>query len=425
VPNQQIFYPDKALIFRRLPEEFQLIHEMGRSFQDFCAKGYPEREALYFAYIETHRNPHGVATGSGAREFYRRMTEYLRTAMDTVEHVIATYLRPFAERLPSTNAVANCLDPIQMLKMATSDPGPSPSSLERRRNFEAKRQLGIALQLFAIETVDEEAAVAKDLSAIDLLTWERLFTPEESVDLWMTAQLDPVRANRSCNLELFRTHRQAKRSARTRRRLGEQIKEGLLPSRLARVGEVNYIVYVENRRKRLLSTLLKLERGRPTGDRRGWKYVCVALHLPGNGLRLACREDAKKFHEHTHRTLWQAPLVISPDPGLPNPHRHETYWDEKTLGRFHRADNGRTIAGSAEQLVTTVQDHLDTYVATDGLNHDLYRAGQVMQYIGPLWFPHRRGAYDEVASMRLPGYGVDWDSPRFTDQLESWWQSQL
>ena len=425
MPTQKIFYPDQALIFRSLPEEFQLIHAMGLSFNDFCSRGYPERESLYFAYVETHRNPHGIATASGAHEFYRRMTEYLRTAMDMVEHVIATYFRTFAERLPAHNSVANCLDTIQMLKLATSDPGHNPSSLERRRNFEAKRQLGIALQLFAIETADEESAVADDLSSIDQLTWERLFVPDESVDLWLIAGLNSARANRSENLELFRTHRQAKRRARERRHLETNIKEELLPSRVTNLGEKNYIVYVGNRRKRLLSTLLKLERGRPTGDRRGWKYVVVAVHQTGNELRLATRDDARVFHDHTHKTLWQSPLVVSPDPPNPNPHRHETYWDLKTLGRYHRADNGRMIAGSAEQLVTTIQDHLDTYVATDGLNHDLYRARQAMEFLGPLWFPHHRGPYDEVASMRLPGFGVDWDSPRLKEQLEHWWKNQL
>lgn len=425
MPNKKIFYPDQALIFHSLPEEFQLIHTMGRSFHGFCAKGYPEREALYYAYVETHRNPHGIATSSGAREFYRRMTEYLRTAMDMVEHVIATYFRTFAERLPAHNSVANCLDTIQMLKMAILDPGSNPSSLERRRNFEAKRQLGIALQLFAIETADEESAVADDLSSIDRLTWERLFVPDESVDLWLVAGLNSARANRSENLELFRTHRQAKRSARDRRRQGADIKEELLPCRVANLGEMDYIVYVGNRRKRLLSTLLKLERGRPTGDRRGWKYVAVAIHQPGNGLRLATRDNAQIFHDHTHKTLWQAPLMMTPDIPNPNPHRHETYWDLKTVGHFHHADNGRIIAGAAEQLVTTIQDHLDTYVSTDGLNHNLYRARQVMENLGSLWFPHRRGPYDEIASMRLPGFGVDWSSPRFKDQLEHWWKSQL
>lgn len=425
MPGHQLFYPDEALVFRSLPAQFQLIHEMGRAFHRFSSKGYPERDALYFAYVETHRNALGIATASGAREFYRRMTEYLRSAMDMVEHVIATYLRPFAERLPSVNAVANCLDPIQMLKMATAEPAPNASSLDRRRHFEAQRQLGIALQLFAIETVDEESAVAADLSVIDRLTWERLFEPDESMDLWLVAELESARAMRSKTLELYKTHRQAKKMARERRRKTISVKEELLPCRVAMVDGQSYIVYVVNRRKRLLSTLLKLERQRPTGDRRGWKYVVTAVHKPGNGLRLADREDAQAFHEHTQSTLWKTPLVLSKDSALPNPHRHKTYWDLKTLGHLHRADNGRTIAGSAEQLVTTITDHLDTYVARDELNHDLYRAGQIRQYLAPLWFPYRRGPYDEITSMRLPGFGVDWEAPHFKELLEAWWRNQL
>ena len=117
-------------------------------------------------------------------------------------------------------------------------------TIERRLHFETLRQLGVAMQLFAIETVDDEAAVAHDLSLIDRLTWERLFSPGTSID-----------------------------------------------------------------------------------------------------------------------------------------------------------------------------DHLDAVYSTNGLNHDLYRARQVAAHLGPLWFPHRRGPYADIANVRLPGFGVDWDSPYFHGQL--------
>lgn len=415
----------KALNFRSLPVEFKLIHEMGRVFQRLIATGYTEQEALYFAYVETHRNPHGIATACGAQEFYRRMVEYLRTAMDMVEYVIAMYLRPYAERLPAHNSVANCLDPIVMLKMATSDPGSNAASLEKRRHFEAQRQLGIAMQLFAIESADEEARVAHDLSEIDRLTWERLFDPARSENLWLVAELDSTRANRSQRLELVSTHRQAKRVAKQRRGNGQAAKEELLPCRVAPKGEMRYLIYVVNRRKRLLATLLKLERGRPTDDRRGWKYVIVAVIERRKKMRLALREDACVFHEYTHQVLWQPPLMKMTVENVPNPHRHATYWDLKTVGRFHWIEDGRTVAGAAEQLVTTIQDHLDTQIAHDGLNHDLYRAAQVVECLAPLWFPHRHGPFEESALVRLPGFGVDWNAHHYREQLERWLMSQL
>lgn len=423
--TQKTFFPDQALIFHSLPEEFQLIHEMGRLLHDLCTKGYPEREALYFAYVQTHRNPHGIATANGAFEFYRRMTEYLRTAMEMVEGAIERYFRPFAERLPSHNSVANCLDPIQMLKMATADPVAHASSLERRRHFEAQRQLGIALQLFAIESVDEESTVAEDLSAIDRLTWERLFTPGVSVDLWMLAELDPENGNRHKHLELFRAHKLAKRASKPRRAKGTLFREELLPCRVASAGDLRYLVYAVNRRKRLLSTLLKLERGRPTGDRRGWKYVVVGVQNGSSTISLAERDDAEAFHAHTRTVLWQKPLLPGEDPKHTNPNRHPTYWDRKIVGRFLRPDNGRIVAGAAEQLTTTIADHFDTLFATDDLNHTLYRARQAYETLGPLWFPHERELYKNIVGMRLPGFGVDWNSPHFKDQLERWWKSQL
>ena len=422
--KQKLFHPDEALVFRSLPAQFRIITEMAAIFRTLTDKGYAQRDALYYAFVKTHKNKHGISSGTGTIEFYHRMTEYLRTAMDMVEMVIDRYFHTFAERLPPHNATANCLDPIHMLRMATNDPGPHSSSLERRLHFEARRQFAIALQLFSIEAVDRESAVAEDLTCIEELSWERLFVKGESVDLWVVSELDPSDNNRSRQLTFFTKKRPATRTRKSLDRRGVPCKEEFLPSRIVQIKQRKFIVYVINRRKRLFSTLLKLERGRPTADRRGWKYVLIGVQSRGK-LRTATREDAAEFLEYVREVLWKNPLLPAEKSANKNPYRHPTYWDLKITGRFLRQDNGRFIAGPAEQIITTITDHMDSYTAIDDLNHALYRAHQVFEVIGPLWFPYKKEAFRQVPGMRLPRYGVNWELKGVRKYLEHWWHSQL
>lgn len=422
--DHKLFHPDEAMVFRKLPDQFRIIGDMGRIFRRLCAKGIASRDAFYFAYTETHKNQYGISTAVGAREFYRRMTEYLRIAMNIVERMVDTHFRPFDERLAAHNQIANLLDPIQMFKIATTNPGSHSPSLVRRRHFEALRQFGIALQLFSIESVDEESWVAEDLTVIDRLARERLFTTGEDIRIWAVAELDPAQNFRAKSVELFQRQRKASGAWKKLRRQGIPYEELLLECRVVDVGRKRIYVHLINRRKRLDSTLLKLERGRPATDRRGWKYVVVGART-GNSIRLATRRDADDFLEYTRKVLWTEPLIPLEDKSKPNPHSHPTYWDRKIIGRYLRPDNGRIIAGPAEQLVTTISDHMDVTCAIDQLNHTLYKHEQVFDAIGPLWFPHARGPFHNIASVRLPHYGVNWDAPAVRGELQRWWKHHL
>lgn len=428
MPDPELFIPDQALHFRRLPEQYQIVQAMRQAFDEFRGRGYSSQDALYYAYLLRNPNQHGVATAVGVNEFHRRMTEYLRQAQNMVEHVIERYLGLFAGRLDPHNAVSNCLDPVAMLKMATDELAVGSSSLNRQRHLEAMRQLAIALQLFAIETVDHESWVADDLATIDRLSWERVFLPNESEYIWILVELhtDPAMNRSAKSVEIFTCARDKTARLRKLRRRGFPFKEELLSCRVALVGKKRFYVYAVNRRKRLLSTLLKLERGRQGTDRRGWKYVVVATQgQQGGALRLATPQDATSFSTHSGQVLWKAPLFLQDDHSPPNPERSERYTDEKILGRFHRPDNGRTIAGSAEQLTTTITRHVDTLFSRDSVNHNLYRARQILKYLAPLWFPHRRDIFEGVNGLTLPGYGVAWDQRYFRAQLEAWWQTRL
>lgn len=401
---------------------------MRQAFDEFRARGYSSPDALYYAYTLRNPNRHGIATAVGVNEFHRRMTEYLRQAQNMVEHVIERYLGPFAGRLDPHNAVSNCLDPIAMLKMATDELAAGSSSLNRQRHLEAMRQLAIALQLFAIETVDHESWVADDLATIDRLSWERVFLPNESEYIWVLVELhtDPAMNRSAKSVEIFTRAQDKTARVRKLRRKSLPFKEELLSCRVALAGKRRYYIYAVNRRKRLLSTLIKLERGRQGTDRRGWKYVVVATQEQQDGaLTLATEKDATVFSAHTRKILWQAPLLVEPDISPPNPDRNSRYIDEKILGRFHRSDNGRIIAGSSEQLTTTITHYVDTLFARDGVNHYLYRARQILRCLAPLWFPHRRDIFEGVSNLTLPGYGVAWDKRYFRAQLEAWWQTRL
>ncbi|MCR4314235.1 MAG: hypothetical protein NUV84_03245 [Candidatus Uhrbacteria bacterium] len=422
----KIFRPDEALIFRSLPQQFVVIREMQRRYDALRGKGYSSHDAFYYAFVLTHPNRHGIATNMGASEFYTRMTRLLSSAYEMVDLVIQRYFGIFSERLSLHNTIANELDPLALLKMATDDPGPDASHLSRRRHFEARRQLAIALQLLSIETVDSESWVAEDLGEIERLSWERVFDPKLSEAVWVVAVLheDSTASVRTKEVRIFLSTKVKKKFVRALQNAGLLFREDRLSCRVALLDGIKHYVYAVNRRKLLLSTLMKLERGRPYTDRRGWKYVVVGVEN-GSGLRSATPEDAVRFSTHTRNVLWQTPLTLERDVSSPNPDSNDRYKDEKTIGRFHRPDNGRIVAGPSEQLVTSIDRHVDTLVATDGLNHWIYRAGQVLRVIGPLWFPHRRGSYARTKNFRVPGYGVDWDAPSEIEKLKTWWQSQL
>ncbi|TAL50850.1 hypothetical protein EPN81_01550, partial [Patescibacteria group bacterium] len=405
----QLFIPDNALNFRRLPEQYLIVQSMRTSYDDFKGRGYSSHQALYFAYVTQNPNSHGVATSVGEEAFYQRMTEYLRQAQNMIEHVIDRYLRPFAGRLDPHNSVANCLDPVAMLLMATENPQMGASALQYQRHLEALRQLAIALQLFAIETVDDEAWVADDLSTIDRLSWERLFVPDESQYLWALVEMKaaPNKTDGEIkSVEIFTQEKDKSMQRRALNRKNRRYKEELLSCRVALLEDKRFYIYAVNRRKRLLSTLLKLERGRRGTDRRGWKYVVVATQAGEGPIRLASLEDAEVFSAYTKQVLWRDPLFMEPDRSPPNPDSSDRYKDHKIVGRFHRPDNGRIIAGSAEQLTTTLTRHVDSLFARDGVNHYLYRARQILRYLAPLWFPHVIDAFRGVNSITLPSYGV-------------------
>lgn len=420
-----IFQPENNLVFRPLPEQFRVIGEMFYIYHRQIQRGYLPEVALYEAYVRTHQTDYGIATSVGHVEFHRRMSEYLRMAMRMVETVVEKYLHPFQESLGTHNTIVECLDPIETLQIAGENPDPKADSLQNRLHFEARRQMGIALQLFAVEEADHSLGVAADLTQIDKLSREKLFLGI-SRNLWIVKFQDTEKDHQIVNVHFFANKEEARLSTQNKSippHILRTVKAYMC--RVAQMGQLTYIIFADPRYKREFATILKLERGRSLSDRRGWQYVVMGVEEK-NKLRVATREDAEYFLEHTRKTLWQDPLIPNGDLNTPNPHRDPSYWDCKITGYYHRRDRDRIVAGPAEQLVTTGMDYLNATYARLPINHELYRARQIDHHLCELWFPYTGDKYTDVlTNFQSPHYEVDWDSTEVREQLDEWRINQI
>lgn len=425
-----LFRPSDTLLFRSLPEEFLAIMQMRRVFDRFKDLGYCDEDAFYHGYCQTHPNKHGFATALGAQPFMRTMHRLLGVAQEhVIEDLIKSHFWVFHNQLAFHNTIANTLDPVRLLRIATSPPPVHADRLTRQYHFEAWRQLAIALQLFSIESVDPDPWVADDLAHIDTLSEERLFEHGASKDLWVLSKLTGNgESGMHCIAQrIFTSSRKKDRTRRKWLRHGPVRVDRLL-CRATRIGSSVFYTFVVNRRKRLASTLMKLERGRSLRDRRGWKYVVVAV-ANGHSLRVATERDLDVFTRHTYDTLWNHPLVMETDTSTPNPDSSSRYrdakLDRKVVGRYEREDKGRVVAGSVEQITISIEGHINTLVATDDLNHAIYAFGKMRRHIAPLWFPNRRGPFDHIHQFRLPGYGIDWERAEVREALDRWCLTRL
>ena len=286
---QPIFHPGKHLIFRRLPAKFFVLDQMYTLFRRQINDGYDPKKALHEAYIRTHQTRHGIGTSVGAIELYRQLSECLYTAKMIIVDVKKEYLFPFERSLESHDGIRDNLDPLELLSIAGKNPGNDASSREKRLYFEARRQLGMALQLFAVEEANNKREVGKDLTQIDRLSQERLFLPETSRDLWVLGLQDTRQEHKITDLIFFESKSQAEQFKEQ-----ASFPEHILPfietllCRVAVIGQKTYIVYTHARAKEPFASLLKLERGGTLSDRRGMVYVVVGVDEHGK-MRLATR----------------------------------------------------------------------------------------------------------------------------------------
>ncbi|MDP2631771.1 MAG: hypothetical protein Q8P30_03335 [Candidatus Uhrbacteria bacterium] len=404
--------PEQLLCFRPLTEQIRVVRQMHTPFTGLNKVVDRPEEALFFAFCEYHTNQYGFATSIGADKFMGRMEGCIKSAQAGVEMIAYEYLRPFSLQLAAHNLIANCLDPLRLFKIASLPYPKDKDSIDYRCVFEARRNFAIALQLLLIELADPDRLVADDLARIDDLSRERLFSAGKSIELFALGRRDN-NGRVTKPPALYQSKRKARQAYAALTRDGVECVLDSFLCRIVEVVGVTYAIYAINRWKRPISTLLKLEANRNFYDRRGWKYVVVGVGSGKCGrFRAGLREDARKFHNITHSSLWRDQICMDMETiaSASSPFTHIAYWDLKTLGRFVRGDDDSRVSARIEQIVTSLPDHMSVIYSREFDNHHLYKCKQVFEILAPRWFPH---------------HGVNWQSKSVRDQLERWWKNQL
>lgn len=395
------YYPEKELQFLNFDEETKRIERMGREFRIAKVTGMTDEEAFCYALGETHSHLISHLRHLAPEELYRRIkNEFVKPAGIMLKMIIEMRFWPFRTRLNRHFSERLALDPAQLLLAATDRPTAHPSGIPYRLCFEDRRRLAIALQLYAIELTDPDDWASSDLLCVDELSFDRLFIRGEDKILWVVAKLG--RKNQ-CLKKTLRVFEQAAAARRYERKLNERNGGKVFVDRhlcrVVRTSRRTYYVWVDERYKEQDSILLKLERGRWLLDRRGWRYVVVGVETK-SGLRIASRQDAKRFCNLTVDRLWHEPLVFGDIKKERNPYSHPDYRDEKVRGRFcawHTTEDGRRflVKAPCEQLVLDIEIHINTETSLLGDNHKRYKTIETIAALGPVWFPY-------------PVYLIDW-----------------
>ncbi|MFH1632278.1 MAG: hypothetical protein ABIA47_04685 [bacterium] len=403
--------PEEDMRFRSLKQEARAIKKMRHIYRARRKKREHRNPAFYFSYCTTHKNRQGVTTSLGDAGFIRAMESCIERAQEGVEMIAWRYLRPFEKQLATHNSVANCLNPIELFKQGAEPFPRDKSSISFRAVFDARRNFCIASQMFTVESEDPNRQVGDDLREIDRISWERLFVPGMSANIAVVSVREPAPSFRVAQASTLYTDRgEARRAYNALRKSGAHCCHDLYPCRIVKAGSKHFAVYAENRWKRPISTVMKLEANRHFYDRRGWKYVVVGVREHGKVWRAGTRFDANELSAITVGKLWLPPLRVGVDKSGLNPFSHDLYWDVKVLGRFFRDVDGFTYAPRLEQIVLPLDIDLSLKYSHEYDNHFLYKALQVYEHLAPRWFPH---------------HGVNWQTQATRDALENWWKSQL
>lgn len=450
-----VFRVSEELRFLRHRSMIRVVHRMKPFYRAYLWQGYEKREALYMAYRDALPKKYlSKVLSLGAEVFYKDLEVCIREIADWLNGTIATIGQ--SGELEQPNLVANESDPASLFEIACVEEG-----YEWRMMTDARRNFAAALQLLKIKTIDPETKVYADLRRIDSLSYERLFAPKEDDTVVVIAELDPSDCSRAIegSERIFRGSEQPTgvdsrfnslnvlRRVLTRgiRQYPQKVHETFAKieadayeKEMREQGKLvlrrpfycrwtrsfdgkRYMVYAIDRRKTALSALLKLERGRGMTDRRGWKYVVIAVEEHGS-FRVASFKDAKEFNLLTRQVLWKEELVcvqeeVDRAPSFPvgvlnlrktaqNPNRSKHYVDVKTRGWFARDEqDGRKFFGGAEQIVMALNQYLRAEYSTGEENHKRYREKQLIKSLVPIWwwylYPERQppllGFYEDLA----------------------------
>lgn len=414
---QGAFKPDKATFFRPFSEEFLLVEQLAERCLGVQGKRFNNRERLFLAWCDLRSNDDAGARLRvlGADVFARMFERAIRDAQEAIERVIVKYLDKYSTTIDPIDEIASCDDPWDLIEIIAEDRTerirlesldvktefPFAFARERRADLEkieAMRKLAIGSQILALEAVDPMADVSRDLTIVNKLVKERLFTKHGAIRVrvnFILNKQDHYLPHPDFSVTLD-DHDYGK--------LPEEAIAGSLPY-VCRVApdpenKRTFIVQSKSRPKEAYATIIKNQR-RSVMDRRGLRHLVVAV-IEDDVWRVATREDVELYAEFARRKLWVNELQEEPDTSLPNPDSSQRYWSRKIMGRLVRKSRR-----GAEALVAPAVEHqmipLDVDIMNrfgrDGTDHESYRKRVVEKYVLKEWFAwHPKNGDDQAIS---------------------------
>ncbi len=402
--NPRSFKPDQARFYRPLPDEYviagQLIERCGAPVPIL----YSEYGWFFHNWCDLHQDDAGaLARMVGEQRFCRIFQHATRDVQNAVEDVIERYLPELTTALDPVDEIASCDDPWDMIQLGLQDRSDRirsegedarvlydiAESFERRAEIEVaelQRKIALASQYTALELVDPAIDVSRDLTIVNRLCSERLFTGDHFPKLKVNFVLmkDQERLLYPGFPITF-----------------GQPNYGQLPGDAELVtlpytcrvvtDEENgtiFIVQTKSRPKARDVSIIKLSRGRQLLDRRGVRHLIVAVR-DRHGWRVATRDDADEYQRIARKKLWIGELQEVPDLSPPNPDSSQTYWSRKIMGRLVRDSRvrpGVTVAPSVEHQITIIEIDIADRYAINGTGHADYRKRIITRYIKEAWF---------------------------------------
>lgn len=468
VPNRrrpiELYKPEQHFTHVKFHDQLRRIDRMGATYRHLEGNT-PPAEAFRFAFDAVYPEL-SVLLRLTDDQFYDSFRDNeIRWAGRDIGDMLRDPLGPLSTELSRHTFERVCLDPAKLLLAATETPmvpkrrwegreddefpadpdetdhgdliqvldahgrpvmePAAKHSIEYRKYWGCRLRLAIALQYLNIGLIDPDEWSSEDLLNVDELSNERVFLRGADRTIWILARLDARKKHRVCGEpRMFLNQRPFNTARRKAENGGNAFHWDRFLCRVAQVNGKRFYIWVDSRWKEKRSTLLKVERGRALTDRRGWKYVVVAVEERGH-LRVGTLADATEFARYTMERLWVGELVLGTDEGGLNPSSNEDYHDVKVVGRIIARYGTSWVSAQCEQLVLGLKGHLNTFTSDDSLNHDIYRGQQIVEFICPKWLPF---ATFRIGWPKFPkkGKNVTNGTPekRTMERLLRWWRSR-
>jgi hypothetical protein len=234
-----------------------------------------------------------------------------------------------------------------------------------------------------MELAHPERWISNEVTRIDQLSSQQLFAPLDLVDVYVVYAVDRGNGGRVIGAPFVTLDEKLAR--RVRRRHGGLLPEGgrifthHFQCRTV-LGEngVRWLVENDERRKTFFARLLKLHDGGQVRDSCGTSYIVTARVEADGTVTPGTRDDVAAVLALTEQRLWRGDDLRPHKLDIrPKRHRHPHYWDRKLVGRIAMQVDGRRVQAFVEQLITSLEDHLNQFRATDALNHEIRRGEQL------------------------------------------------